>query len=96
MVDLVCTPTSKYTPSPEGAQIPKNGNYTRFPWDLIILRVASIQSSHSVCTGQHGCSAHSAVEADHLYVNPGSTTYSGMSLNFQLSLSFLSCEMKVW
>lgn len=80
MVDLVFIPTSTCRPSPEAAQIPKNGNDTRFPWGLIILRVASVQSC-AVCTEQRGCSTDSGGAVRLPGLNPGSTASSGMSLS---------------
>lgn len=58
MVELVFTPTGADGSSPEEAQIPKNGNYTRFPWALIILRAASVQSLCAVHPGEHACLGH--------------------------------------
>lgn len=43
MVELVFVPPGAYRP--EGAQNPKNGNDTHFPWGLIILWVASAPGS---------------------------------------------------
>lgn len=64
MVDLLFSLTSAYRPSPEGAQIPKNGNYTRFPWALIILRkyTATYKVVLLCAQGKHAHSDHTGYE----------------------------------
>lgn len=88
MVELVFTPTSAYRSSPGGAQIPENGYYTRFPWALIILRTASVQSSCTVQPGEHACSGHTGRGVRPPMCESGSTASSGMLQNLSTKPQF--------
>lgn len=92
MVELVFTPTSAYRSSPGGAQIPENGYYTRFPWALIILRTASVQSSNQ---GNMLVQVTQAVESGHLCVSPAPLLPWACYRTSRLSLSFLGCEVRL-